>query len=94
MSASVWRPLFGPIKDWPLAMLDYRSVDKASDFIAADVIYPHYVGESFNVFHNSRHKWFYLADQMADEVLIFKSFDSMPGVAECKSTLEKAWSLC
>ncbi|KAL8847103.1 MAG: hypothetical protein Q9221_007852 [Calogaya cf. arnoldii] len=79
---NVWRPLLGPLRDWPLAMLDYQSVDKASDLIAADVIYPHYVGESFNVFHNSGHRWFYLADQMPEEVLIFKSFDSMPGVAE------------
>lgn len=63
-------------------MLDYRSVHKASDLIAADVIYPHYVGESFNVFYNSGHHWFYLSDQMPEEVLIFKSFDSMPGVAD------------
>lgn len=64
-------------------MLDYRSVSKAYDLIAADVIYPHYVGESFNVFHNDSHKWYYLSDQMPEEVLIFKSFDSMPGVADC-----------
>ena len=70
-------------------MLDYRSVDKDSDLIAADVIYPHYVGESFNVFHNNDHKWFYLSDQMPEEVLVFKSFDSMLGIADGKSTHNK-----
>ena len=82
---SIWRPLLGPVRDWPLAMLDHRSVDKACDMIAADVIYPHYVGESFNLFYNASHEWFYLSDQMPEEVLIFKSFDSMLGVAECRS---------
>lgn len=65
-------------------MLDIRSVDTNHDLIAADVVYPHYVGESFNVFHNGSHRWYYLSDQMPEEVLIFKSFDSLPGVAEGK----------
>lgn len=82
MFNSIWRPLFGPVRDWPLAMLDARSVNADQDLIAADVIYPHCVGESFNVFHNSCHRWFYLSDQMPEEVHVFKSFDSSSGVAQ------------
>ncbi|KAL8747048.1 MAG: hypothetical protein Q9190_001013 [Brigantiaea leucoxantha] len=78
---SIWRPLFGPVRDWPLAMLDFQSVDVDRDLIAADVIYPHYVGESFNVFHNPKHRWYFVPDQMPHEVLIFKSFDSLQGVS-------------
>ena len=67
-------------------MLDYHSLNKTTDIIAADVIYPHYIGESFNIFHNSEHRWFYMSNQMPNEVLIFKSFDSMPLVADGNSS--------
>lgn len=63
--------------------MDFRSLDKA-DLIASDVIYPHYVSESFNVFHNESQQWYYVADQMPHDILIFKSFDSKPGVASGK----------
>ena len=68
-------------------MFDYRSVIKAQDLVAADRIDPHYVGESFNVFHNNGHKWFSVLDQMPEEVLFPKSFDSKQGVAEGKPML-------
>ena len=64
--------------------MDCRSVNKEKDLIASDVIYPHYVGESFNVFHNESHRWYYLSDHMPEEVFIFKSYDSYPNVASRK----------
>jgi hypothetical protein len=82
---SIWRPLFGPLKDWPLGVCDFRSLDVSRDLIASDNILPHMVGETYNVLHNKRHRWYYLKDQMPNEVLIFKSFDSTPGVATSKS---------
>ncbi|KAJ5940794.1 hypothetical protein N7516_000962 [Penicillium verrucosum] len=74
---SVWRPLFGPLRDWPLAMLDYRSLDKENDLVASDNIYTHAIRETYNVLYNESHKWYYLEDQRPDEVLIFKTFDSL-----------------
>ncbi|KAF2118387.1 hypothetical protein BDV96DRAFT_569812 [Lophiotrema nucula] len=67
--------------------MDYRSVNKEKDLIASDVIYPHYVGESFNVFHNREHRWYYLSDQLPDEVFIFKSYDSKSSVSCCECFL-------
>jgi len=78
---SIWRPLFGPLKDWPLGVCDFRSVDVARDLIASDNILPHVVGETYNVLHNKRHQWYYLEEQMPNEILMFKSFDSMQGVS-------------
>jgi hypothetical protein len=82
---SIWRPLFGPLKDWPLAVCDFRSLDASRDLIASDNILPHTVGETYNVLHNKQHEWYYLRDQIPTEILIFKSFDSMVGVAISKS---------
>lgn len=73
------------MRDWPLGLLDFRSLDLERDLIAADVVYPHYVGETFHVFYHPSHKWYYVSDQMPDEVSIFKSFDSKPGVASGES---------
>ncbi|KAI1378986.1 hypothetical protein F4677DRAFT_442714 [Hypoxylon crocopeplum] len=80
---NVWHPLFGPIRDWPLGLVDSRSLNAKTDLIPSDSIYPHYIAETFNVFHSDSHQWYYLSDQMPDEILLFKSFDSKPGVAKC-----------
>jgi hypothetical protein len=78
---SIWRPLFGPLRDWPLGVCDFRSLDVSRDLIASDNILPHTVGETYNVLHNKSHRWYYLKDQRPNEILVFKSFDSMAGVA-------------
>jgi hypothetical protein len=88
---SIWRPLFGPLRDWPLGVCDFRSIDLTRDLIASDNILPHRIAETYNVLHNERHQWFYLKDQMPNEILVFKSFDSQPGVAI--STSNK-WAIC
>jgi hypothetical protein len=68
--------LFGPLEDWPLGLLDYQSIDTKNDLVASDNIYPHIVSETYNVFHNEAHKWFYLGNHQPDEIFVFKSFDS------------------
>ncbi len=35
-SSSAWRPLIGPLYDWPLAVLDATSVDSHRDLVASD----------------------------------------------------------
>ncbi|OIW32922.1 hypothetical protein CONLIGDRAFT_695192 [Coniochaeta ligniaria NRRL 30616] len=73
---NVWRPLFGPLQDWPLALCDYGSIDPHADLIASDNIYTHLVTETYNVFHRPYHRWYYLRDMNPDEVLVFKTYDS------------------
>ena len=80
-SKSLWRPLFGPLRDWPLGLCDFRSLNLANDLLSSDNILPHKVTETYNVVYNERHEWYYLKDQMPDEILVFKSFDSKEGVA-------------
>ncbi len=80
---SAWRPLFGPLYDWPLAVLDATSLDCFRDLIASDNVYPHQVSETYNVFFHKDHRWHYLGGQLSSEMLLFKSYDSttMDGVA-------------
>ncbi|KAL3479805.1 hypothetical protein BJX99DRAFT_221806 [Aspergillus californicus] len=74
---STWKPLFGPLQDWPLALLDYTSLNTQRDLVASDNIYTHVIRETYNVLHSDRHRWYYLENQQPDEVLLFKTFDSL-----------------
>jgi hypothetical protein len=84
-SYSVWRPLRGPLNDWPLALCDAQSVDFRNDIMAGDIVYENFVTENLQVMHNPDQKWFYLPDQTTSEVLIFKSADSEHSDAPGKS---------
>ncbi|RYN16987.1 hypothetical protein AA0119_g11274 [Alternaria tenuissima] len=71
-----WRPLFGPLEDWPLALMDYTSLNKAHDLIASDNIYVHRIRENYNVLWNKEHQWYFLENQQPHEILVFKTFDT------------------
>ena len=75
---NVWRPLRGPVVDFPLAVCDARSLEVA-DFVATDLRYRDRTGEIYSVRYNERHRWVYLSQMQPDEVLLLKCFDSEPG---------------
>lgn len=81
---SVWRPLHGPILDSPLGLCDYRSVTSA-DRLAADHVSALSSVEVFQLKYNPQHRWYYLSNQMPDEICLFVAFDSHPpnGVINC-----------
>ncbi|KAL7924433.1 hypothetical protein ACQKWADRAFT_331392 [Trichoderma austrokoningii] len=70
-----WKPLAGPVQDAPLALCDYRSV-APDDRVPTDIVFPDYLGETYNFWPNPNHRWYYLEGQLVTEVLIFKNFDS------------------
>ncbi|KAF8249054.1 hypothetical protein K440DRAFT_509597, partial [Wilcoxina mikolae CBS 423.85] len=74
---NVWRPLHGPLKDRPLALCDYNSLDLSRDLLPTDLVFPHYVGESYNLLYNESHKWYFVDGQNVDEVWLFKCADSI-----------------
>jgi hypothetical protein len=82
---SVWHPLQGPLVDWPLALCDGSTVDFENDTMAGDIVDKDAVFENTQVHFNPKQKWYYLPDQMPEELLIFKNADSeeeiggMPG---------------
>ncbi|KAK1961466.1 hypothetical protein LY78DRAFT_721992 [Colletotrichum sublineola] len=72
---TVWRPFEQPVRDWPLAICDARTVDTA-DLIPSDVIYPTFVTENYLAHYNEQNQWYWLPDHKPNEVLVFKALDS------------------
>src|SRR6266478_654274 len=72
---NLWRPIRGPLLDSPLAVCDARTV-KPNELVAADLVYPNRVGETYSVKYNPDHQWFYVSRMAADEILLLKCFDS------------------
>lgn len=77
---NVWRPLFGPLEDAPLALCDARSV-AAEDLVACDLVFRDRVGETYALTYSSEHRWRYYPRMTRDEVLLLKCYDSRKDVA-------------
>lgn len=76
--ASIWKPLVGPLSDWPLALCDLGSIE-AQDMRSIDVMHPAGNLESYRVYYNQKQRWGYFSKQDVNELLIFKSADSLKG---------------
>jgi hypothetical protein len=75
VEVNVWRPIRGPLRTMPLAVLDARSLGPG-DLVACDLIYPDRVGEIYYVAHRPQHAWYYFPDMQRDEALLLKGFDT------------------
>ena len=72
---NLWRPLFSPLQDAPLAVCDSRTL-AADDLIPSDLVYHHRVGETYSVKYNPAHQWFYVPEMRRDEALLLKIADT------------------
>lgn len=77
---NLWRPIVGPVRRSPLAVLDARSI-AFRDFIPTDLVYRDRIGEVYTMRHNPAHRWRYRPHMCADEALLLKCYDSDPGIA-------------
>ncbi|KAF1344240.1 hypothetical protein BDV97DRAFT_364146 [Delphinella strobiligena] len=73
---NIWKPITGPVRDWPLAMCDPRTVNPAEDFEPCDLVYPDYVVENRQLYFNRRQKWLYLSEQQKTEAWLFVQSDT------------------
>jgi len=73
---NVWKPLHGPVTDWPLAVCDAQSVDMQRDCMATDVVTRTGFTENYQIYHRQEHMWYYLNKQLADEVIVFRQTDT------------------
>ncbi|KAF2175459.1 hypothetical protein K469DRAFT_647092 [Zopfia rhizophila CBS 207.26] len=78
-AVNVWKPLSCPVDEWPLAVCDGTTV-KPNDLVETDSIRQGSISTNYYVKHNEDQKWYFLQKQTPDEALIFKHFDSEPGV--------------
>ena len=72
---NVWRPIRGPLHDHPLALCDAQSV-APGDLVAADLVHRDRLGENYLMTYRPSHRWFYVPQMRADEVLLLKCYDS------------------
>jgi hypothetical protein len=72
---NLWRPIRGPVRDFPLAVCDASTVH-FDELVAADHIYRDRVGETYQVLYSPDHRWFYVPEMRTDEALLLKCFDS------------------
>ncbi|KAJ3544431.1 hypothetical protein NM208_g3055 [Fusarium decemcellulare] len=71
-----WHPIRGPVRDWPLAVCDRRSVNVGADLQPCDLIHPNHISEEYKVHYATEQKWYYLQDQMPNEVFLLLQADS------------------
>jgi hypothetical protein len=76
---NLWRPLFSPLQDAPLAVCDSRTV-AADDLVPSDLVYNHRVGETYSVKYNPAHQWYYVPQMRRDEALLLKIADTKPDI--------------
>jgi hypothetical protein len=69
---NLWRAISHPAVDWPLALCDYRSVDRENDTFPVALIYPNHEGETLGVTYNPNQKWKYLHGMTPDEFVLIK----------------------
>jgi hypothetical protein len=74
---TIWKPLRGPLHDYPLALCDKRSVDVQKDLEPQDIVDRDEVLENVHVYHRKNHAWCYLNGQKDTELLIFRQADTL-----------------
>ena len=75
VQVNVWRPIRGPVRRSPLALLDAASLGP-EDLIATDMMYPDRIGEIYHLAWNAGHRWFYFPEMERDEAVLIKGYDS------------------
>lgn len=59
----------------PLAFCDPKTVS-TDDLIAVDLVGPNKPGESYYLFYNDQHKWYWASDMKPSEAMVFTTWDS------------------
>ncbi|EEQ34347.1 conserved hypothetical protein [Microsporum canis CBS 113480] len=84
VAGSFWKPLRGPLNDWPLVLCDSSLIDVRKDLAIADLLYPNLATENSILYYRDGLKWYYLSDHDPNEIIVFKQMDSLrsacPGV--------------
>ena len=72
---NVWRPIRGPVLDFPLGFIDSNSLS-SDDFIESELRYMNRVGHIYSVINNPAHRWYFLDQMKSEEILLLKCYDS------------------
>lgn len=77
---SAWKPLRGPLRDWPLTLCHPATLD-VTDAIRMSHDTEGHLNENMHIIYRAGQRWVYLSDQRDDEVWLFRqaSSDGRPG---------------
>jgi hypothetical protein len=75
-----WRPIGGPVLTTPLAICDARTIN-SKDLLPSDLVYKDWVGETYAVAFNPKHRWYWYPQQKTTEATLLKIYDSATDVA-------------
>ena len=75
---NVWRPLTDPVEDYPLALVDARSIG-SDQLVDTERRAPNHIGEIQLALHDPAQRWYYYSAMRPGEVLLFRTFDSIDG---------------
>lgn len=91
-SRSVWRPIIGPVKDWPLAMMDGSTL-APSDVYPTDLWKKQHepLGQTVNICQAEGQRWYYLKDHRVDEVTLIKIWDNDENVPAKRTFVHACW---
>jgi hypothetical protein len=73
---NVWRPLSDPVEDYPLALVDSRTLAR-EQLVDTERRSPTHVGEIQLALHDPAQRWCYFSAMRPPEVLLFRTFDSI-----------------
>jgi cephamycin C biosynthesis protein len=80
---NVWRAFVEPVKNFPLALLDYRSINPGEDLVVTRRILPEWMHqrwvqdrEGYSLQHREAHRWYHWSALTPQEVVLFKCHDS------------------
>ena len=72
---NVWKPLYRPVEELPLAMIDAQTQD-IEDLLRMDLKYRERTGEIYVLRHSPKHRWYYFPLMTAEHALLLKTYDS------------------
>lgn len=72
---NVWRPMTGPVRNYPLAFCDASSV-APGDLVPVRRVAKDRIGEIQLALYNPDHRWYYFPAMTVDEILMFKTCDT------------------
>ncbi|KAF7512943.1 hypothetical protein GJ744_012046 [Endocarpon pusillum] len=73
---NAWKPWLGPVRDWPLTVCDANTVDSKKDLQPRDLVGLDRISETYQVHYSPTQTWFYMSNQMPNEVWLFLQADS------------------
>jgi hypothetical protein len=75
LQVNLWRPIRGPLRDFPLAICDASSIDR-DQLVAVDLLFPGRRGEMYYLAYDSSQRWYYAPDMQPHEAWLIKNYDS------------------